>query len=115
MPTLPYAIYVAVPQGEPYRIIERGRELPFDAQFALTTIEFGQDKLELHLLMGEMPGEAGFKTLAHFVIGGIPPAAASAARVKVLLQFKTDKFSLNFIDATTGKELPWHDMDAPEG
>lgn len=65
------------------RIIPRNSRLPTAARQVFTTYADGQTGFDLHVVQGERETVAGCRSLARFMLTGIPPMPAGRARLEV--------------------------------
>lgn len=65
------------------RIIPRNSRLPTVARQVFTTYADGQTGFDLHVVQGERETVAGCRSLARFLLTGLPPMPAGMARLEV--------------------------------
>src|SRR5690606_4793399 len=72
------------------RIVPRNSPIPTAMAQDFTTYQDGQTALSLHVVQGERDLVADCRSLARFVLRGIPPMAAGAARIRVSFTVDAD-------------------------
>ena len=72
------------------RIVPRNQTIPIAMAQDFTTYQDGQTALALHVVQGERDLVADCRSLARFVLRGIPPMAAGAARIRVTFTIDAD-------------------------
>lgn len=86
-------------------LIERNTTIPTEKSQVFSTAADNQPAVEIHVLQGERPMAADNKTLAKFILDGIPPAPRGIPQVEV--KFKIDANGILHVtakDKATNKE-----------
>lgn len=72
------------------KIIERNTTIPTKKSQIFTTAEDNQTSVEIHVLQGERQMSGDNRTLARFILDGVPPSARGVPQVEVTFDIDAD-------------------------
>lgn len=101
----PLSLGIETLGGVMTKIIERNTTIPTRKSQVFTTAEDSQASVEIHVLQGERPMAGNNRTLARFILDGIPPAPRGVPQVEVTFDIDADGIlNVGAKDLATQKE-----------
>jgi molecular chaperone DnaK len=101
----PLSLGIETLGGVMTRLIERNTTIPTRKSERFTTAADGQTAVEVHVLQGERPMAADNRTLARFLLEGIPPAPRGIPQIEVTFDIDANGIvHVTAKDTATGKE-----------
>lgn len=86
----PLSLGIETLGGVMTKVIERNTTIPTKKSQIFTTAEDSQTSVEIHVLQGERQMSGDNRTLARFILDGIPPSARGIPQVEVTFDIDAD-------------------------
>ncbi|HEX3036163.1 MAG TPA: molecular chaperone DnaK [Thermodesulfobacteriota bacterium] len=101
----PLSLGIETLGGVMTKIIERNTTIPTRKSQVFTTAEDNQSSVEIHVLQGERQMSSDNRTLARFILDGIPPAPRGIPQIEVTFDIDADGIlNVGAKDLATQKE-----------
>ncbi len=100
----PLTLAIETLGGIAHPMIPKNTPIPFSKTEIFTTAEDNQSAVEIHVVQGERPMASDNKTLARFILDGIPPAPRGVPQIEVTFDIDVNGIlTVTAKDKATGK------------
>ncbi len=100
----PLTLAIETLGGIAHPMIPKNTPIPYSKTEIFTTAEDNQTSVEIHVVQGERPMAADNKTLARFILDGIPPAPRGVPQIEVTFDIDVNGIlTVTAKDKATGK------------
>lgn len=101
----PLSLGIETLGGVMTRLIERNTTIPTSRSQVFSTAADNQNQVEIHVLQGEREMAADNRTLARFILDGIPPAPRGIPQIEVAFDIDANGIvNVKAVDKATNKE-----------
>jgi molecular chaperone DnaK len=101
---VPLTLAIETLGGIAHPMIPKNTPIPYSKKEIFTTAEDNQTVVEIHVVQGERPMAADNKTLARFLLEGIPPAPRGIPQIEVTFDIDQNGIlTVTAVDKGTGK------------
>lgn len=101
----PLSLGIETLGGVMTKLIERNTTIPTSKSQVFSTAADNQNQVEIHVLQGEREMASDNRTLARFILDGIPPAPRGVPQVEVTFDIDANGIvNVRAVDKGTGKE-----------
>ncbi len=101
----PLSLGIETLGGIATKLIERNTTIPTSKSQVFTTAADGQTQVEIHVVQGERDMAADDKSLARFILDGIPPASRGMPQIEVSFDIDANGIvNVKARDKATGRE-----------